>query len=266
MDKKNTNIISFFEVKHKLKIISILFLLFFIASETFAQSNQSIPFPKIGVDLGTAETPKDVSTTLQILLLMTVLSLAPSILIMTTSYLRLIIVFSFLKTALGTQSMPPSQLLAGIALFVTFFIMSPTFSRINDEALQPLMNGEIKVEAAMDKGIQPLREFMLNNVRDEDVALFIDMANLEMPETRVELPTYILLPAFAISELRAGFIIGFFIFIPFIMVDMIIASILLSMGMMMIPPMMISLPFKILLFILIDGWSLIIGSVIRSFG
>jgi len=252
-------------MKQKIKILFFLLFLFGVINSSVAQSS-SIPLPKIGVSVGTADSPEEVSTTLQILLLMTILSLAPSILIMTTSYLRLIIVFHFLKTALGTQSMPPSQLLAGIALFITFFIMAPTFTKINDEALQPLMNGEIKVEEALDKGVQPLREFMLNNVRDEEIALFIDMANMEMPETRVELPTYILLPAFAISELRAGFIIGFFIFIPFIMVDMIIASILLSMGMMMIPPMMISLPFKILLFILIDGWSLIIGSVIRSFG
>ncbi len=253
-------------MKQFLKISLVVLLVLFSTSDVFAQSKQNIPFPKIGIDIGSADTPEDVSTTLQILLLMTILSLAPSILIMTTSYLRLIIVFHFLKTALGTQSMPPSQLLAGIALFVTFFIMAPTFSKINDEALQPLMNGEIKVEEALDKGIKPLREFMLSNVRDEEIALFMDMADMEMPETRAELPTYVLLPAFAISELRAGFIIGFFIFIPFIMVDMIIASILLSMGMMMIPPMMISLPFKILLFILIDGWGLIIGSVIRSFG
>ncbi len=253
-------------MKHFFKILFVVSIIFLTTSNAFAQSKTSIPFPKIGIDIGSASTPEDVSTTLQILLLMTILSLAPSILIMTTSYLRLIIVFHFLKTALGTQSMPPSQLLAGIALFITFFIMAPTFSKINDEALQPLMNGEIKVEEALDKGVEPLRVFMLKNVRDEEIALFMDMANMEMPETRAELPTYVLLPAFAISELRAGFIIGFFIFIPFIMVDMIIASILLSMGMMMIPPMMISLPFKILLFILIDGWSLIIGSVIRSFG
>ena len=252
-------------MKQFLKILLVVLFVLFSTSDVFAQSSQKIPFPKIGIDIGSANTPEDVSTTLQILLLMTILSLAPSILIMTTSYLRLIIVFHFLKTALGTQSMPPSQLLAGIALFVTFFIMAPTFSKINDEALQPLMNGEIKVEEALDKGVEPLRVFMLKNVRDEEIALFMDMADIEMPETRAELPTYILLPAFAISELRAGFIIGFFIFIPFIMVDMIIASILLSMGMMMIPPMMISLPFKILLFILIDGWGLIIGSVIRSF-
>lgn len=253
-------------MKQYFQIFLVVLLLSISVTDTFAQNSKSIPFPKVGLDIGTADTPEDVSTTLQILLLMTILSLAPSILIMTTSYLRLIIVFHFLKTALGTQSMPPSQLLAGIALFITFFIMSPTLNRINDDALQPLMNGQIKVEDAMEKGIQPLREFMLNNVRDEDIALFVNMAEIELPESRMDLPTYILLPAFSISELRAGFIIGFFIFIPFLMVDMIIASILLSMGMMMIPPMMISLPFKILLFILIDGWSLIIGSVIRSFG
>jgi flagellar biosynthetic protein FliP len=252
-------------VKQRFFLLVIISFFLINATNLFAQG-QTIPFPKIGIDVGAASTPEDVSTTLQILLLMTILSLAPSILIMTTSYLRLIIVFHFLKTALGTQSMPPSQLLAGIALFVTFFVMAPTFSKINDEALQPLMNGQMKIEEALDKGVEPLRIFMLQNVRDEDIALFIDMAKIELPETKADVPTYILLPAFAISELRAGFIIGFFIFIPFIMVDMIIASILLSMGMMMIPPMMISLPFKILLFILIDGWGLIIGSVIRSFG
>ncbi len=252
-------------MKQRFFLLAIISFFLINATNLFAQG-QTIPFPKIGIDVGAASTPEDVSTTLQILLLMTILSLAPSILIMTTSYLRLIIVFHFLKTALGTQSMPPSQLLAGIALFVTFFVMAPTFSKINDEALQPLMNGQMKIEEALDKGVEPLRIFMLQNVRDEDIALFIDMAKIELPETKADVPTYILLPAFAISELRAGFIIGFFIFIPFIMVDMIIASILLSMGMMMIPPMMISLPFKILLFILIDGWGLIIGSVIRSFG
>jgi len=252
-------------VKQRFFILAIISFFLISTANLYAQG-QTIPFPKIGIDVGAASTPEDVSTTLQILLLMTILSLAPSILIMTTSYLRLIIVFHFLKTALGTQSMPPSQLLAGIALFVTFFVMAPTFSKINDEALQPLMNGQMKIEEALDKGVEPLRVFMLQNVRDEDIALFIDMAKIELPETKADVPTYILLPAFAISELRAGFIIGFFIFIPFIMVDMIIASILLSMGMMMIPPMMISLPFKILLFILIDGWGLIIGSVIRSFG
>ncbi|MCK5088247.1 MAG: flagellar type III secretion system pore protein FliP [Melioribacteraceae bacterium] len=249
-----------------MQILAIVSIFFVLNNDISAQQNQTIPLPKIGIDIGTADSPEDISVTLQILLLMTVLSLAPSLMIMTTAYLRLIIVFHFLKSALGTQQMPPSQLLAGIALFLTFFIMAPTWTKVNDDAIQPLMKGEMTIDEAYDKGVEPIRDFMFSNVRDEDLALFIDIAEIDQPEIRKDLPTYIILPAFALSELRAGFIIGFFLFIPFIMVDMIVASILLSMGMMMIPPMMISLPFKILLFILIDGWSLIIGSVVRSFG
>lgn len=230
-----------------------------------AQQNTTLPIPKIGIDIGASDNPEDVSVTLQILLLMTVLSLAPSIMIMTTAYLRLIIVFHFLKSALGTQQMPPSQLLAGIALFITFFIMSPTWTQVNDTALQPLLDGKIGMEQAYEAGIVPIREFMFKQVRDEDLELFISMSSIEQPENRQDLPTYVLIPAFVLSELRTGFIIGFFLFVPFLMVDMIISSILLSMGMMMIPPMMVALPFKILLFILVDGWNLIIGSLVRSF-
>jgi flagellar biosynthesis protein FliP len=244
-------------------IIIGLFLL--IAAPVLAQQSPTLPFPKIGIDIGTADTPQDISVTLQLLLLMTILSLAPSIMIMTTAYLRIIIVFHFLKNALGTQQMPPGQLLAGVALFITFFIMAPTWSKVNDEAIKPLMDGQITVEEAYDKGIVPIREFMFKNVRDEDLELFIGLSNFERPENRDDVPTYILVPSFALSELRAGFIIGFFLFIPFIMVDMIISSILMSMGMMMLPPMLISLPFKILLFILVDGWNLIVGSLVRSF-
>jgi flagellar biosynthetic protein FliP len=217
------------------------------------------------VQVGSSDNPQDVSVTLQILLLMTILALAPSIMIMTTAYLRIIIVFHFLKSALGTQQMPPGQLLAGVALFVTFFVMAPTWNKVNEEALKPLMDEKITTEEAYNKGIEPIREFMFRNVRDEDLGLFISLANMKRPDNRSELPTYIVIPAFVISELRTGFIIGFFLFIPFLMVDMIISSILMSMGMMMLPPMLVSLPFKILLFILVDGWNLIIGSVVRSF-
>jgi flagellar biosynthetic protein FliP len=217
------------------------------------------------VQIGSSDNPQDVSVTLQILLLMTILALAPSIMIMTTAYLRIIIVFHFLKSALGTQQMPPGQLLAGVALFVTFFVMAPTWNKVNEEALKPLMDEKITTEEAYNKGIEPIREFMFRNVRDEDLGLFISLANMKRPDNRTELPTYIVIPAFVISELRTGFIIGFFLFIPFLMVDMIISSILMSMGMMMLPPMLVSLPFKILLFILVDGWNLIIGSVVRSF-
>ncbi len=252
-----------------MKRISIVILIALLLGSglSYAQKAQSqtLPLPKIGIDIGTSESGKDVSVTLQILLLMTVLSLAPSLMIMTTSYLRLIIVFHFLKTAMGTPQMPPSQLLAGIALFVTFFIMAPTFNKINDTALQPLMNNEITTKEAYDRGIQPLRQFMFKNTREQDLQLFINLASMNRPSNQDDIPTYILIPSFVLSELRAGFIIGFFLFIPFIMVDMIVSSILLSMGMMMLPPMMISLPFKILLFILVDGWNLVIGSVVRSF-
>jgi flagellar biosynthetic protein FliP len=248
-----------------LYIIFILLVVF--ASANFAQQTQSLsfPLPKLDVQVGSSDNPQDVSVTLQILLLMTILALAPSIMIMTTAYLRIIIVFHFLKSALGTQQMPPGQLLAGVALFITFFVMAPTWNKVNEEALKPLMDEKITTEEAYNKGIEPIREFMFRNVRDEDLGLFISLANMTRPNNRNELPTYIVIPAFVISELRTGFIIGFFLFIPFLMVDMIVSSILMSMGMMMLPPMLVSLPFKILLFILVDGWNLIIGSVVRSF-
>lgn len=247
-------------------LVIVIMLLLVLAVQTQAQqAQQAIPFPKINLDVGTAKDGGDVSVTLQILLMMTILSLAPSIVIMTTSYLRIIIVFHFLKSALGTQQMPPSQLLAGVALFLTFFVMAPTWNKVNDEALKPLMDNKLTTQQAYDKGIEPIRQFMFKNVRDEDLELFIGLSNQARPKNRNEVATYILIPSFVLSELRAGFIMGFFLFIPFIMVDMIISSILMSMGMMMMPPMMISLPFKILLFILVDGWNLIVASLVRSF-
>jgi|AMWB02.1.fsa_nt_gi flagellar biosynthetic protein FliP len=249
----------------------LIILLLVLASGTFAQQpaptkGLSFPLPKIDVQVGSSDNGQDVSVTLQILLLMTILALAPSIMIMTTAYLRIIIVFHFLKSALGTQQMPPGQLLAGVALFITFFVMAPTWNKVNDEALKPLMDEKITTEEAYNKGIVPIREFMFKHVREEDLGLFISLANMKRPNNRNDLPTYILVPAFVLSELRTGFIIGFFLFIPFLMVDMIVSSILMSMGMMMLPPMLVSLPFKILLFILVDGWNLIVGSVVRSFG
>ncbi len=249
-----------------LLIVTSLFIFFSINGINAQQASSTvIPFPKINLDIGKAQNGNDVSVTLQMLLLMTVLSLAPSIVIMTTSYLRTIIVFHFLKNALGTQQMPPSQLLAGIALFITFFVMAPTWNKVNDEALKPLMDNKLNIQQAYDKGIEPIRQFMFKHVRDEDLELFIGLSNQERPKNRNDIQTYILIPSFVLSELRTGFIMGFFLFIPFIMVDLIVSSILMSMGMMMMPPMMISLPFKILLFILVDGWNLIVGSVIRSF-
>ncbi len=251
-------------MKRLILISSLSLFILFSSSDLLAQQAQTVPLPNIGVNLGTSDNPEDLAVTLQLLLLLTILSLAPSILIMTTSYLRIIIVFHFLKTALGTQQMPPNQLLAGVALFITFFIMTPTWDEFNSNALQPYLDKEISVEEAYDKGIEPLRNFMLKNTRPEELKFFLELANMPRPNTQVELPIQVLIPSFVLSELRAGFIIGFFLFIPFVMVDMIVASILMSMGMMMLPPMMISMPFKILLFVLVDGWSLVIGSVVRS--
>ncbi|MCE1190489.1 MAG: flagellar type III secretion system pore protein FliP [Ignavibacteria bacterium] len=233
-------------------------------SQVFAQANTNIVVPKVSLNVGTANNPEDVSATLQLLFLMTILSLAPSILIMTTCYLRIIIVFNFLRNALGTMQMPPNQLLAGMALFITFFVMAPTWTKVNNEALKPYLDKKITIDSAYNKGIEPIRAFMFRQVRDQDLELFISISNMPRPEHRTDLPTHILIPAYIISELRAAFIIGFFLFIPFLVVDMIVSSILMSMGMMMLPPMMVSLPFKILLFVLVDGWNLVIGSVVRS--
>ena len=251
-------------MKNLILIISFIALFSINDSTVYAQQSQTVPLPNIGLNIGTSDDPDDLAVTLQLLLLMTILSLAPSILIMTTSYLRIIIVFHFLKTALGTQAMPPNQLLAGVALFITFFIMTPTWNDFNENALKPYLDKEITVEEAYEKGIEPIRSFMLNNTRPEELKFFLDLANMPRPNTQADLPIQVLIPSFVLSELRAGFIIGFFLFIPFVMVDMIVASILMSMGMMMLPPMMISMPFKILLFVLVDGWSLVIGSVVKG--
>jgi flagellar biosynthetic protein FliP len=251
-------------MKRLFLISSLLLLFIFNDSNLFAQQSQTVPLPNLGINLGTSDNPEDLAVTLQLLLLLTILSLAPSILIMTTSYLRIIIVFHFLKTALGTQQMPPNQLLAGVALFITFFIMTPTWNEFNENALQPYLDKEINIDEAYDKGIEPLRDFMLKNTRPEELKFFLELANMERPNSHIDLPIHVLIPSFVLSELRAGFIIGFFLFIPFVMVDMIVSSILMSMGMMMLPPMMISMPFKILLFVLVDGWNLVIGSVVRS--
>jgi flagellar biosynthetic protein FliP len=252
-------------MKKMFVILIILIGISLFADPVYAQQKTTVPIPKIGINIGTADNPQDVSVTLQLLLLLTILSLAPAIMLMTTSFLRLIIVLNFLRNALGTQQMPPTQLLAGMAIFITFFIMAPTWNKINNDALKPYMDGKITLDSAYNKGIEPLREFMFKNTRDEDLELFVGLANLPKPNTRADLPTYVLIPSFVLSELRAGFVIGFFLFLPFLMVDLIVSSVLMSMGMMMLPPMMVSLPFKILLFILVDGWNLIVGSLIRSF-
>ncbi|MDQ0161748.1 flagellar type III secretion system pore protein FliP [Bacillus alveayuensis] len=208
--------------------------------------------------------PQNVSTAIQLLLLLTVLSLAPSILILFTCFTRIMIVLSFVRTSLATQHMPPNQVLIGLALFLTFFIMGPTFKEVHDEALVPLFNNDINIEEAYERAEQPFREFMSKHTRQKDLALFLDYANIK-PTSVEEIPMTALVPAFAISEIKTAFQIGFMIFIPFLIIDMVVASILMSMGMMMLPPVMISLPFKILLFVLVDGWYLVVKSLLQSF-
>ena len=199
------------------------------------------------------------------LLVITVISLAPSILVMLTSFTRIIVVLHFIRTAVGTQSSPPNNVLIGLSLFLTLFIMSPIFVQINEEAIEPLSAQEITQEEAIDNAITPLREFMLRQVRQEDLRLFMDIARMGTVDDVSEIPTTVIIPAFIISELRAAFIIGFLIYIPFIVIDMVVSSVLMSMGMMMLPPTTISMPFKILLFVMADGWNLIIGQLVQSF-
>lgn len=211
-----------------------------------------------------------VSTEVRALLLLTILSLAPSILIMMTSYTRIIIVLHFLRTAIGTQSSPPNQVIVGLSLFLTFFIMWPTFQAVNEDAIQPLDRGEITIEEALEAAQGPIREFMYGETQIKDLHLFMDIDNQEYPEEMTwedycDVPFTTVVPAFIISELRQAFIMGFLIYIPFIVIDMVVASVLMSMGMMMLPPTTISLPFKILLFIMADGWNLLIGSLVRTF-
>lgn len=224
-----------------------------------------IPIPNINIGVANANNPQDVALSLQILLALTVLTLAPSILVMMTSFTRIIVVLSFLRSALGTQQMPPNQVLVGLALFLTFFTMSPYIDQVNKNALQPYLAGDITQETAMSESIKPIREFMFKQTRENDLALFVNLSDLPRPNSPEDVPTSTLIPAFIISELKTAFQIGFLIYIPFIVIDMVVASTLMSMGMMMVPPVMISLPFKILLFVLVDGWHLLIRSLITSF-
>ncbi|MCQ6274107.1 flagellar type III secretion system pore protein FliP [Bacillus sp. V3B] len=210
-------------------------------------------------------SPEDVATSVKLVLLLTVLSLAPSILILMTCFTRIMIVLSFVRTALATQQMPPNQVLIGLSLFMTFFIMAPTFQEVNNEALTPLFNNEINLEEAYENAVVPFKEFMSAHTRQKDLALFLEYGKIDQPESIQDIPLTALVPAFAISELKTAFQIGFMIFIPFLVIDMVVASVLMSMGMMMLPPVMISLPFKILLFVLVDGWYLVVKSLLQSF-
>ena len=248
------------------KLLKITFLLISCSlAGTLAQA-QGLTLPNVNLGFKTTEDPKEVVSAIKVLVILTVLTLAPAILIMMTSFTRIIIVLSFVRQALGTNQMPPNQLLVGLALFITLFIMSPALQIMNVEAIQPYLDGKIKQEEAFDKALAPLRKFMFNQTRDTDLALFLKMSNVQQPKTRGDVPTTVLVPAFIVSELKTAFQIGFIIYLPFLVIDMVAASVLMAMGMMMLPPVVISLPFKIMLFVFVDGWNLLVGSLVKSFG
>jgi flagellar biosynthetic protein FliP len=241
----------------------ILLALFTLPVICHAQSGVAVP--KIDIGVGQAKSPEEVSSSLQILLILTVLSLAPALLVMVTSFTRIIIVLSFTRSALGSPQVPPNSVLIGLALFLTFFTMAPIWNQVNQNALQPYMAHRITFQQATDTAVGPLKDFMLRQARTKDVALFIGLSKGPRPKTKDELPMHVLIPAFLISELKTAFTIGFVIFVPFLVIDMVVSVTLMSMGMMMLPPVMISLPFKILLFVLVDGWHLIARSLALSF-
>ena len=250
------------------KICVQIFIVFFIMAVLTANASAEPVFPfKFGFSVEPAQNPEEASASIQILLLLTVLSLAPSILIMMTSFTRIIIILSFMRNAIGTQQMPPNQVLIGLALFLTFFVMAPVMKEINEDALEPYTKGEVASDAALKKASDTIKEFMLKQFgkNEKDLELFVSLAGIKTPVDPKELPLTVVIPAFLINELTVAFKIGFLIYIPFLIIDMVVASTLMSMGMMMLPPIMISLPFKILLFIMVGGWNLVTQSIIGSF-
>ncbi|MEE9259331.1 MAG: flagellar type III secretion system pore protein FliP [Nitrospinaceae bacterium] len=250
------------KITNRILILAAVFALFTAAT---AINAEAIPIPTIQVSLEDASDPEQVSSALQILMLLTVLTLAPSILVMTTSFSRIIIVLSFLRQAMGTQQTPPTQVLLGLGLFLTMFVMGPVWSEIDETAFQPYMAEELSQIDALARAQIPLKKFMLRQTREKDLTLFVNMSSSKKPSSPEEIEMKTVIPAFIISELKTAFQIGFLIYIPFLILDMVVASILLSMGMMMLPPVLISLPFKLMLFVMVDGWYLTIGSLMRSF-
>ncbi len=256
-------------------ILAVGLLTLITAVPLFAQAagGMQIPIPSVNVQVGEAQTPNQVALSLQLLFLLSILTLAPSIMVLMTSFLRIAIVFDFVKKALSLQQMPPNQVMFGLALFMTFFIMQPTFDRINKEAIQPYFNQEsvapeqrLNTTQFFQRSVDPLRDFMFRQTEEQYIGFFMNMRGLPPPATYSDVPTYVLIPAFVINEMTVGFKIGVLLFIPFLIIDMVVASILMAMGMVMLPPVMITLPFKILLFVLVDGWELLTYELFRSFG
>lgn len=249
-----------------LRLVPLLLLVSLLLVGCASDNPTAIPPVKFNFELGQESSPQVMSTGLQILLALTVLSLAPAILVMLTAFTRIVIVLSFVRNALSVPQVPPNQVIIGLALFLTFFVMAPTWNQINQEALQPYLAGEIDQQTAYDRAIVPIREFLFRQTRERDLALFVQMSGSPRPQSRADVSTYVLIPAFIISELKTAFQMGIIIFVPFLIIDMVVASALTSLGMMMLPPSLISLPFKILLFVMVDGWHLVARSLMTSFG
>ncbi|MGI6657752.1 MAG: flagellar type III secretion system pore protein FliP [Desulfobulbus sp.] len=227
---------------------------------------QAVNLPTLSLGIKEAATPAEVSTVMQVLLVLTVLTVAPGILLMTTAFTRIVIVLGFVRQAMGTQNSPPNQVILGLALFLTFFVMAPTLNQINDRAVQPYMAEKITQQEALTLTTEIMRDFMFSQVQETELQLFIDLTKSEQPADKHQVSTALLIPAFMLSELKLAFQMGFLIYIPFLVIDMLVASVLMAMGMMMLPPVVISLPFKLLLFVLVDGWQLVVGSLVKSFG
>lgn len=252
-----------------MKVFQRIAIVVFILLSAHALFAQQVPIPRIDFNVTQAKTPQQVALSMQILLLLTILSLAPAIILMLTSFTKIIIVFDFMKRALSLQNMPPNQVMVSLALFVTFFIMAPTFDEMNRKAITPYLDGQISNTAFFKEAAQPLRKFMIKQIGKDgvkEVALFVRLSKMEKPKSIADVPMQVLIPAFMLTEIKKAFIIGIYLFIPFLIIDMVVASVLMSMGMMMLPPVMISLPFKIILFVLVDGWTLLTYEIVRSYG
>lgn len=242
--------------------LGFLLILAFLFPESLVAASKA---PTLELKLGESDSPEQVVPMLKIVAILTILAVAPAILLMMTSFTRILIVLGFVRQALGTQTMPPNQVMIGLALFLTFFTMQPVFTVIKDKAFDPYVSGQLKQDQAFDELTKPLRTFMLKETRKDDIALFFQISKTERPQNEDDVPLTLLMPAFMISELKTSFQIGFLIYVPFLVIDMVISSILMAMGMMMLPPTVVSLPFKLILFVLVDGWSLVVSSLVRSF-
>lgn len=254
---KKSHLVGFF-------IIGLLLMVAGFAASS-AHAAESLKMPSLSLNLGETDDPSSVVPAMKIVALLTVLSVAPAIILMMTSFTRILVVLSFVRQALGTQSLPPNQVILGLALFLTMFTMGPVWDKINSNALQPYLQKTITQDKAIDELINPVRQFMVSETRESDLGLFFNIAKQTKPHSVADIPLRVLIPAFMISELKTAFQIGFIVYIPFLIIDMVVSAILMAMGMMMLPPTVVSLPFKLVLFVLVDGWSLIIGSLVKSF-